>query len=113
MASVAADVFAGRLPSGIAMSEVAGWAADLAAATEPDVQRRLVGEMLARLSSMEARYVVQLIVGELDIGLEPADVDGARGRARRELRGRAPPRPPTHSATRLTLAPEHCFRSVM
>lgn len=77
MASVAADVFAGRLPSGIAMSEVAGWAADLAAATEPDVQRRLVGEMLARLSSMEARYVVQLIVGELDIGLEPADVDGA------------------------------------
>ena len=28
IAAVAADVFAGRLPSGIAMSEVAGWAAD-------------------------------------------------------------------------------------
>lgn len=77
VAAVAADVFAGRLPSGIAMSEVAGWAEDLGAATEADAQRRLVGEMLARLSSLEARYVVQLIVGELDIGLEPADVAAA------------------------------------
>jgi DNA ligase-1 len=77
IASVAADVFAGRLPSGIAMSEVAAWADDLAAATEANAQRRLVGEMLARLSSLEARYVVQLVVGELDIGLDPADVEGA------------------------------------
>ena len=77
VASVAADVFAGRLPSGIAMSEVAGWADDLAAATDADGQRRLVGEMLARLSSLEARYVVQLIVGELDIGLDAADIEGA------------------------------------
>jgi DNA ligase-1 len=77
MASVAADVFAGRLPSGIAMREVAWWADDLAAATEPDVQRRLVAGMLARLSSLEARYVVKLVVGELDIGLDSADVDGA------------------------------------
>ncbi|HEX5076115.1 MAG TPA: hypothetical protein VFW03_23080 [Gemmatimonadaceae bacterium] len=77
MASVAADVFAGRLPSGIALTEVAGWADDLAAATEPDAQRRLVGEMLARLSSLEARYVIQLIVGELGIGLDGTDIDGA------------------------------------
>ena len=77
--SVAAEVFAGRLPSGIAMSRVAGWADDLAAATDDDAQRRLVGEILARLSSLEARYVVQLIVGELDIGLDPADVEGAVG----------------------------------
>ena len=77
VASLAADVFAGRLPSGIAMSEVAGWADDLSAATDADVQRRLVGEMLARLSSLEARYVVQLIVGELDIGLDAADIEGA------------------------------------
>ena len=77
MGSVAAEVFAGRLPSGIAMSGVAGWADDLAAATDADAQRRLVGDMLARLSSLEARYVVQLIAGELDIGLDPADVEGA------------------------------------
>jgi DNA ligase-like protein len=75
--SVAAEVFAGRLPSGIAISGVAGWADDLAAATDRDAERRLVGDMLARLSSLEARYVVQLIVGELDIGLDPADVDEA------------------------------------
>jgi len=77
IASVAADVFAGRLPSGIPMSGVAGWADDLAAANDPDAQRRLIGEMLARLSSLEARYVVQLIVGELDIGLSPEDIEGA------------------------------------
>jgi DNA ligase-like protein len=75
--SVAAEVFAGRLPSGIAMSGVGGWADDLGAATDPDAQRRLVTDMLARLSSLEARYVVQLIVGELDIGLGPTDVAGA------------------------------------
>jgi len=75
--SVAAEIFAGRLPSGIAMSGVARWADGLVAATDPDVQRRLVGDMLARLSSLEARYIVQLIVGELEIGLDPADVEGA------------------------------------
>lgn len=75
--SVAAEVFAGRLPSGIAMREVAGWADELAAAAEADAQRGLVGDMLAHLSSLEARYVVDLIVGELDIGLAPADVEGA------------------------------------
>ena len=77
LGSVAAEVFAGRLPSGMPISGVAGWADDLAAATDSDAERRLVGNLLARLSSLEARYVVQLIVGELDIGLDPADVDGA------------------------------------
>jgi len=59
------------------MSGVARWADGLVAATDPDVQRRRVGDMLARLSSLEARYIVQLIVGELEIGLDPADVEGA------------------------------------
>ena len=77
IASVAADVFAGRLPSGVAMSEVDDWANDLAVATDSEAQRRLVGEMLARLSSLEARYVVQLIVGALDIGLDSTDIEGA------------------------------------
>jgi len=91
--SVAAEVFAGRLPSGIAMSEVAGWADDLAAATEAGAERRLVADMLARLSSLEARYVVQLIVGELDIGLNVADVEGAvAARSASSGRGRRPDR---------------------
>jgi len=77
IAAVAADAFAGRLPSGIAMSEVAAWSDDLVRATEADAQRRLVGEMVARLSSLEARYVVTLIVGELDIGVNASDVEGA------------------------------------
>ncbi len=87
--AVAADAFAGRLPSGIAMSEVAAWSDDLARATEAEARRRLVGQMLARLSSLEALYVVRLIVGELDIGVDPAEVEGAvatrnaSGRARR------------------------------
>lgn len=75
--AVAADAFAGRLPSGIAMSEVAGWSDELAKATEPEVQRHVIGELLARLSSLEALYVVKLIVGELDIALDSVDVEAA------------------------------------
>jgi len=59
------------------MSEVDDWANDLTAAADAEAQRRLVGEMLARLSSLEARYVVQLIVGDLDIGLDATDIEGA------------------------------------
>ncbi len=92
IASVAAEVFAGRLPSGIAMSGVGGWADDLGAATDPDAQRRLVTDMLARLSSLEARYVVQLIVGELDIGLDTTDVEGAVAARNASSNGRRPDR---------------------
>ena len=91
IASVAADVFAGRLPSGIALSEVAGWVDELAAATGADSQRRLVAAMLARLSSLEARYVVQLIVGDLDIGLHSTDIDGALAARRTSSGGERPP----------------------
>jgi len=77
LGAVAADAFAGRLPSGIAMSEVAGWSDELARATEAQLQRRLIGELLARLSSLEALYVVKLMVGELDIALDAADVEAA------------------------------------
>jgi len=75
--AVAADAFAGRLPSGIAVNEVAGWSDELARATEADAQRRLIGELLARLSSLEALYVVKLMLGELDIALHAADVEAA------------------------------------
>ena len=77
IASVAADAFAGRLPSGISVVEVAAWAEELAAASDPDGERDLVSGMLARLSSLEAWYLVQLIVGDFKIGLDAADIDAA------------------------------------
>ena len=77
ISAVAADAFAGRLPSGISLSEVSEWSAELARATDAQVQRRLIGELLARLSSLEALYVVKLMVGELDIALDAADVEAA------------------------------------
>jgi DNA ligase-like protein len=77
IASVAADAFAGRLPSGISVVEVAAWAEELAAESDPDGERDLVAEMLARLSSLEACYLVQLIVGDFRIGLDLADIEAA------------------------------------
>jgi hypothetical protein len=77
IASVAADAFGGRLPSGISVVEVAAWAEELAAASDPDGERELVSRMLARLSSLEACYLVQLIVGDFRIGLDAADIDAA------------------------------------
>lgn len=77
IASVAAEAFAGRLPSGISVAETAAWAEELAASTEPDDERDLVSGMLARLSSLEACYLVQLIVGDFQIGLELRDIEAA------------------------------------
>ena len=77
IASVAADAFAGRLPSGISVGEVAEWARELAATSEPDDERDLVSGMLDRLSSLEAYYLVQLLVGGFHVGLDLADIEAA------------------------------------
>ena len=69
LGDVAAEAFAGRLPSGIAVVDVEAWAENLANASGNDARRVLVREMLARLSAIEARYIVQLVGGELRIGL--------------------------------------------
>ena len=69
LGDVAAEAFAGRLPSGIAVVDVEAWAENLANASENDARRVLVREMLARLSAIEARYIVKLVGGELRIGL--------------------------------------------
>jgi DNA ligase-1 len=69
LGDVAAEAFAGRLPSGIAVVDVEAWAENLANASENDARRVLVREMLARLSAIEAKYIVQLVGGELRIGL--------------------------------------------
>jgi DNA ligase-1 len=69
LGDVAAEAFAGRLPSGIAVVDVEAWAENLANAVADDARRVLVREMLARLSAIEARYIVKLVGGELRIGL--------------------------------------------
>jgi hypothetical protein len=77
ISAVAAEAFAGRLPSGMSVTEAWEWGEDLAASPEPDEQLVLVAEMLARLSSLEAGYLVQLVVGDFQIGLDAADIDAA------------------------------------
>ena len=77
LGGVAAEVFAGRLPSGLPVSEVGAWANDLAMARGTRAERELITDMLAHLSSLEARYVVQLLVGQLDVGLAAGDVERA------------------------------------
>ena len=77
LGDVAAEAFAGRLPSGIAVSEVSVWGETVAFATAPARVQSLLRDMFARLSSMEARYLVNLISGELDLGIAPAQVEAA------------------------------------
>jgi len=77
LGDIAAEAFAGRLPSGIAVVDVEAWAETLANASTPDESRVLVREMLARLSALEARYLVNLIGGELRIGLTESQIEAA------------------------------------
>lgn len=79
---VAAELFAGRLPSGLAMSEVAAWGQALASARSDGERQSLVQDMLSRLSSLEAQYLVNLVVGRLDTGLDESDVEEARRSSR-------------------------------
>ena len=74
---VAADAFAGRLPSGASVADVAAWGDEVSAAVGAPAEGTLVREMLARLSSLEARYLVNLITGELHIGVDAAEVEAA------------------------------------
>ena len=77
LATVAADVFAGRLPSGLSIIDVALWADDLADASDATERRTFLSEMFARLSALEAQYVVQLLGGELQIGVDEALIEEA------------------------------------
>jgi len=68
------------LPSGIAVVDTATWADQLADAADEDRRRVLLREMLARLSSFEAKYLVKLVGGELRIGVEVAHIETALAR---------------------------------
>jgi DNA ligase-1 len=78
---MAGELFAGRLPSGLSMREVASWGEKLERETSEPRQRALVRDMLARLSSLEARYLVNLINGRLGLGIREAEIEEALSRA--------------------------------
>jgi DNA ligase-1 len=80
---LAGELLAGRLPSGIAVNEVAEWGSALASAAD-SARRPLVRDMLARLSGLEAQYFVALICGELCIGLDESQVEEAIAEAFRQ-----------------------------
>jgi DNA ligase 1 len=88
LGEVAAEAFAGRLPSGIAVVDVESWAENLANASDNDARRVLVREMLARLSAIEARYIVKLVGGELRIGLTDEQIAEAVARRIANSNGR-------------------------
>ena len=77
LAAVAADVFAGRLPSGLSITDVALWADELVDASDATERRTILRDMFARLSALEAQYVVRLLGGELQIGVDGALIEEA------------------------------------
>ena len=77
LGDAAAMVFAGRLPSGLSITDVASWADALAGAAGAGAQRTLLRDMLARLSALEAQYLVKLLCGEMDIGVTDALLEEA------------------------------------
>ncbi len=88
LGDIAAEAFAGRLPSGIGVVDVEAWAENLANASENDARRVLMREMLARLSAIEARYIVKLVGGELRIGLTDEQIAEAVARRLANSNGR-------------------------
>lgn len=85
LSDAAAEVFAGRLPSGVSITEVAGWLNDLVIATDRDGQRARLRDLFARVSALEARYLVQLLAGTLSIGVDESLIDAATLARRRPL----------------------------
>lgn len=86
LAAVAATALAGRLPSGLAVSELAEWGTAVAR-SGPEEERKLVREILTRVSSLEARYLVKLITGKLGVVVDAASVAEAVERRRSVANG--------------------------
>jgi DNA ligase-1 len=82
LANAAEEAFAGRLPSGVSVCEVDEWGGQLAAADD-DTKGEMLRDMLARLNSMEAKYLVSLLCGELRIGLSRQQIEEVAAAARR------------------------------
>lgn len=83
LSSFAEEAFAGRLPSGLSVCEVDEWGRGLAATESPDGKEDLLRDMLARLNSMEAKYLVSLLCGELRLEMSRQQIEEAAASARR------------------------------
>ena len=77
LGDAAGEVFSGRLPSGLAVVEVEEWLREVAAAESDDDRIPLLRAMLAKLSGIEAQYVVRITDGGFDIGLDQPLVEEA------------------------------------
>jgi DNA ligase-1 len=103
LSEIASEAFAGRLPSGLSVTEVAAWGDELAAAAGTDSEGDVLRDMLARVSSLEALYLVRLIMGAFRIGVDPNDIDyaiarGHSAKARRSAAASTAQRPPESEA---------------
>ena len=83
LSSFAEEAFAGRLPSGLSVCEVDEWGRGLAATESPDGKEDLLRDMLAKLNSMEAKYLVSLLCGELRLEMSRQQIEEAAASARR------------------------------
>jgi ATP-dependent DNA ligase len=70
------------LPSGLSVCEVDEWGRELAATASSDDKGELLRDMLARLSSMEAKYLVSLLCGELRLEISRQDIAESAASAR-------------------------------
>jgi len=81
LGDAAGEVFSGRLPSGLAVVDVESWLRDLAATETEEARVPLLREMLAKLSGVEARYLVRITDRGLDIGVDQRLVEEALANA--------------------------------
>jgi DNA ligase-1 len=79
--SVAAEALSQRPRSRLSLSDVQRAFSEIAAARGPDAKGALLGQLLERVTPLEAKYIVKIISGDLRIGLKESLVEEAIARA--------------------------------
>ncbi|MGC2794218.1 MAG: ATP-dependent DNA ligase [Candidatus Sulfotelmatobacter sp.] len=75
LGSVAGEVLAQRSEQGLNVLEVVDSFRKVAAARGPAAKTALVGDLLARATPLEAKYIVKIMTGDLRIGLKESLVE--------------------------------------
>jgi DNA ligase 1 len=81
LGAVAGEVLAGRPGQGLNVLEVVGAFRQIAAARGPAAKIALVRDLLARVTPLEAKYIVKIMTGDLRIGLKESLVEEAIAKA--------------------------------